>query len=624
MRLPSSAQRITLLLAAVLAALLFLVPPVHHGDAAEYAVTTIALAAHGTPAIRPDDIIQAKRLLPSYQGVYNILEQDMRENKAKVYPAFARGRKGDVYAIHFFAYSALAVLPYKLLELAGQDPLKCFQVVNLAAVFVLFLALARLFGSHVRALLGVALFMLCGGALYLAWSSPECLSAAFLLAALALYTSGAPIAGSMLAGVAAQQNPTILAFFVFAPLLDLCLAWNDGARLERALQRPKLLGLAAGATLFALPLLFNLWQFGVPNIIARLFSDASLIGPERLLSFYFDLNQGLAIGIPGVLAALVWWSWRRQGAVLALCTLMTLALALPALAVLNWNSGAQGVMRYAFWVAMPLVFTLLLRLRGLAHWPLPLMAALALAQGAAMASALSYTYVQFSPLASLVLEHAPGIYHPEPEIFAERAGQHDNYLELEKIYAYAHAGSVVKILYNVRQPHIEEQLCGSEGALAAGNRYVESTRGWRYIDGPLRCVSGQLAQHSFQAEQFKADGAVHLADGWNGIEMNGGAWNGAWSNGPRSRITVKGEALAQARSLAILGFYMQGNTRTRVRLNGVDAGWRALDKLERMPLPPLAPGTALVIELEHEAPHRADPRAQGLFLREITLQGGAP
>ena len=636
MRFSIAARQFGLTLAVVLAALFILVRPLHGGDVAEYALTTIALAQHATPDIRLDDVAKARRLLPQMDGPYAMLEQGMRENQPKLYAAFTRGRAGKVYAIHFFGYSALAALPYKVLELAGQDPLKCFQVVNLSAIFVLGLALLRLFGSAPRALLGLALFMLSGGLLYFSWSSPECLGAAALLAGLALYASGAPLGGALLAGLAGQQNPTILFFFGCAPLLDLCIGWDAGAgvraNLSRALQRRKVLALGAGLAVFAVPLLFNLWQYGVPNIIAKLFSDATLIGPTRLLSFYFDLNQGMVIGIPGVLAALACWGWRRdprrEGTVLLLCALLTLALALPALAVLNWNSGAQGVMRYAFWAAMPLVFALLWRLRARAHWPLALLAGVGLLQGAAMVSALSYNYVQFSPLATLALRLAPALYHPEPEIFAERAGHHDDYIVPDKTYNYVLDGRLVTTLYNTRQPRIEEQLCGSGGALAADNAFTDSTRGWRYIDGPLRCVSDKAVQQTFQVEQFRAGDAVRLGEGWSAPEMNGGAWNGVWSDGARSRLTLRSPGLQQAGTLTIFGHYIDGNKRTRVRVNGADLGWHALDQLERLPLAPLAPGAALDIELEHEAPQRpatgGDTRHLGLFLREITLRASAP
>jgi hypothetical protein len=478
--------------------------------------------------------------------------------------------------------------------------------------------------------------MLCGGWLYWSWTSPECVSAAALLAGMLLFASGAPVAGAVLAGLAGQQNPTILFFFGFAPLLLLLQNHRRGdslpASLKAVLGKRTLLGLAAGMAVFALPPLFNLYQFGVPNIIAKLFSDPKLIGLVRLESFYFDLNQGMIIAIPAVFAALLLWGWggaqeaRRGALVLGACTLFTLALALPALAVLNWNSGAAGVMRYAFWAAMPFLFALLLRLRERARWPVPLVLGLGAVQFACMMHATSYDYVEFSPLARSLLARAPNLYHPEPEIFAERMAHNDDYIEPGKVYAYRVGGQPVKTLVNAANPGADALLCGSGARLAPGNRYTNSARGWRYIDGPVQCLAGALPQQSFQAGEFGSGDGIKLASGWNAIEMNGGAWNGVWSNGSRSRLTVKPRDGLRPATLTVVGNYLDGNKRTRLVVNGMDLGWRQLDQEGPIPLPAAAGAPALEIELEHESPHApgpADSRALAFFLREVSVRGAA-
>jgi hypothetical protein len=492
-----SAWRFPLALALTLAAL-FAYYPVHFGgDVIEYTLDTVSAARHGTPEITLQDIERTKVLAPHWAEVYDLLGNDMKAGREKVFPAFVRGREAKVYPIHFFGYPMLAAVPFNALDKLRQPPFHAFVFVNLAAVFVLGLALRRFFGSDLRALAGVGLFMLCGGWLYFDWSSPECVSASLLLAGLSLFLSGAPVWGAVLAGLAGQQNPTIVCFFAFAPLLLALQYYRSGVQpreaIAAALRKRHLTALAAGACVFALPVLFNLYQYGAPNVIAKLFSDPKLVGLVRLESFFFDLNQGMILAIPAVALALLAWSWgsgreaRANALELAACTLFTLALALPALAVLNWNSGASGVMRYAFWAAMPLVFALLLRLRDRARWPVPVLTAVALAQAACMWHGSSYDYVEFSPLANAVIARAPGLYHPEPEIFAERAGHNDNYIQPENVYTLRVGGKQVKTLYNVANPNAAQQLCGDGAALAPGNRYVDSMRGWRYIDGPVQC-----------------------------------------------------------------------------------------------------------------------------------------
>jgi hypothetical protein len=486
------AWRFPLALLAALTILFCLNQPILGGDMLEYTLDTVAIARHGTPDIRLDDIAAVRKIVPQLGWAFDPLEHDMRAGVKNVYPAFVRGRGGDVFPIHFFGYPALAAAPLRVFEAVGIPPLKAFQAANYASIFVLGLAMLRFFRSAVRAGLGVLLFLGCGGMLYMNWTSPECVSAASLLAGLLFWLGGAPLAGGIVAGLAAQQNPTIVMFFGFAPLLILCVDWRRDAgvkaNVKAQLTRANIVGLAAGLAVFALPPLFNLVQFGVPNIIARKFSDPGLISGTRLVSFFFDLNQGAIVALPGVAAALAVWGWRRCLPATAACLALVLALIAPALAVLNWNSGAAGVMRYAFWAGMPLVFALLLRVRTHGRWP-PLLALwLVLAQAAAMVHAGSYSYVEFSPLARFVLARAPGHYHPEPEIFAERMAGNDDYIQPDKVYVYRPAGLPPKALFNVANRNAGQQLCGPGRTLAPGNRIVASSQGWRYLDGDPVCA----------------------------------------------------------------------------------------------------------------------------------------
>lgn len=630
----SPSWRFPLLLALLLTLLVAFTQPSYRGDSVEYTVGTVAIASHGTPDIRLNDIAKTRALLgDAYKAPFDELERGMRAGEQDLYAAFTRGKDGDVYPIHFFGYPLLAALPFKTFELVGAPPFKAFLVVNLAAVFLLGLGLRRFFGSDTRAWSGLALFALCGGVLYWGWSSPECLSAAMLLAGLLYFTSNAPVRGAILAGLAGWQNPTILFFFGFAPLLKLALDWQAGAGLAANLRalatRRNIVGLAAGMAVFVLPVLFNFYQYGVPNVIARKFSDPTLVGAERLFSFFFDLNQGMAIGLPGLLAAVLLWSAvidaraRRVAVSVALCALLfTLALAVPALAVLNWNSDAAGMMRYAFWASMPLLFVLLVMLRGRA-WPLPLVAGVAAAQALAMFHAASYHYTTFSPLARQMLAHAPGLYHPEPEIFGERSANHDNYIRADQIYTYRIDGRPIKTLVNMANPGLDAVLCGAGASIAPDNTFTDSTRGWRYIDAPVHCMAGALTQRSFQYDAFGDPRQVDLAAGWSTPEANGPGWNGVWSLGPRSRVVLHVGAM-RPQQILISGAYLQGQGRTRVTVNGIDLGWHQLDREGALALAPAGAGNGqLVIELEHHqprSPSASDPRLLAFFLREISVR----
>lgn len=618
------------LLLAALALLALCAPVTEGGDFPEYNLQTVAFASHGTAELRLDDIATVRRLLPQQAGAYTLLEQDMLAGKQEVYPAFARGRAGQVYPVHFFGFPLMAAVPFTLLQWSGLPPFKCYQVLHLGLIFVLGLALLRLYGSAWKAGCGLLLFMGCGGVLYWSWSSPECLSAAALLAGLLFYTTGAPLRGGLLGGVAALQNPTILFFFGFAPLFKLIIDYQPAldwrANLRRQLAPRALLGLGLGLLLLALPPLFNLYQFGVPNIIVQKFSNADFISLTRLLSFFFDLNQGMLLALPGVLLALLCvrgpaGARRRGAALLAAALLFILALALPALAVLNWNSGAAGIMRYVAWALTPLLFVLLWRLSLLQRWPALPLAATAALQAAAMAHAASYSYIQFSPLAELALRHAPAHYHPEPEIFAERSAGNDDYLNPDQVYVYPRAGTPVKRLYLAAQPGIDARLCGPGMMPGPDNRLRDTVRGWRYLDGELHCVNDNARPIRLRLADMRQGGMLRLAAGWSDAGAGGGIWDGAWSLGGRSQLVITPPPQRMVRQLTLRGHYADGNHSTRVLVNGTDLGWVALDGGQALTLPAPLQG-ALQIELQHAAPRAAgngDPRLFAYFLQGVEL-----
>ena len=623
----SARRRLAAFLLSVLAAAIaafVLVTPRQHGDVAEYTLMTLAFANHGTPDIRLSDIADGKRRLPGLAGLYDLLGQDMASNKDEVFPAFARGRHGAVYANHFFAYSALAVVPFKLLQAAGRDPFSCYLALHLSALCVLAYWLYRFFDSPWRAWAALLLMAACGSALYLPWTSTETASAALLLAALCAFTLQSPFAASAMAALAAQQNPTILLVFGFAPLLRMALT---GERLGEVLDRRTLAALLSGAALCAVPVLFNLWQFGVPSVIARTFSSSRLIGLTRLGSLFFDLNQGMLVGVPALALALLMWGWQRgaqawrDGAALLLAVGFIIAMCLPALAIWNFNSGAAGMMRYAVWSAMPLLFLLLWRMRRAARWPWPVLAVVLPLQAGAMWHANSYGYKEFSPLAQAVMRTAPALYWPEPEVFGERSVNGDEYIDPAQVYRWPSEGEARKQMYNEAWPGIHERLCGPGREPAPGSTHA-SYRSWRFINGPLQCVAADPHTRRFVAADFAAGTVVQPGAGWVPgaaptmlpVAGTGPDCLGVQSEGMVSELVVVLPAGGPYRTLALAGVYASKNNYTRISIDGRDLGRQQLDQLAVLPLPDGATtGRRVALRLEHE-------RDRAFCLQQVVLR----
>ncbi|MBY0239480.1 MAG: hypothetical protein K2X55_09205 [Burkholderiaceae bacterium] len=650
----AGARHLTLVLLLVLVALLAGRKAVLTGDFAEYLQMTVSVASHGSAEVRADDIATMRRLL----------SKDMTEqlDKLEAYrrdpintpmaPGFYRGLDGNVYAIHFPAYSALAAVPFTLFQWIGIPPLKAYQALNLAILPVLALALLHLFaaapasgtgmahpgrgalpgadGAVLRAGAGVALFMLCGGALYWNWSGPEFISAAALLAGLAWYASGAPLRGGALVGLAAMQNPSIILTLGMMPVL----AWSlqPGVSLWQGVRntlRPRTLGgLLLGGALAATPVLYNLHVFGTPSIIASISTAASMMNPGRLHSLFFDFNQGMILAIPAAWAMLLLWGWRGmpqaerrcRALALLLCMALAVAYAIPALTVHNWNSGAAGVMRYAFWSAMPFVFLLLWRLRGAARWPRVLLALVFAVQALAMAAGMTYNSVQLSPLATFVLQRMPTLYNPDPEIFAERvSGSDDFHANLMAVYVLRDGNTIRKALYHRTHPAPASKLCRPNETLD-GSGSTHRQGDWIYLNGPLRCFKRTVVT----ADQFSSGVFVSAGSGWSVLEPTQGQQaGGMWSDGAVSQLTVAYAQPGKHAQLVIRGNYFTGNRRTRVVINGVDLGNFNLQVGESIPIPDAATTSGLHITLHHETPRSPGPqdgRKLALFLQQVSLQ----
>lgn len=169
---------------------------------------------------------------------------------------------------------------------------------------------------------------------------------------------------------------------------------------------------------------------------------------------------------------------------------MVTTIALPALAVYDWNSDAAGVMRHAFRGPMPLLFAFLWCLRQGGRWPVATLAVIAAAQAGAMIHGTRYDYLHFSPLARAVMRRASTWYHPEPEVFAERSA-HDEIADATRIHAYARVGAALKTVFHEGAPDLDARLCGAGAVLAPTNRMASVGNGWRNIDGAVRCTVGR-------------------------------------------------------------------------------------------------------------------------------------
>jgi hypothetical protein len=242
--------------------------------------------------------------------------------------------------------------------------------------------------------------------------------------------------------------------------------------------------------------LFFQLEYDVPSLIGKYAVDTGLIGLERLKSFLFDLNQGLAPNLPGViLGVVVLLVLQKPTLDLALRSFAVLcavlAMATPTLAAPNWNSGSIVIMRYAYWAAMPLV-ALLLELAASVAWR---RAALVLCLFAAGQLAVLATnglrgedasYLRHGWLARTVLARAPSAYEPVTEVFVERTLGREAGLREDQALAWPRHGWPKKVLVHESIKFAPAMDCpaGTEPMPSSLSRL---SGGWEYQNGPFRC-----------------------------------------------------------------------------------------------------------------------------------------
>jgi hypothetical protein len=489
--------------ALVLALSVFGIEP--SGDCGEYLLMARAFAAHATPDIRVEDAIWVSEHEPRLRDLLSPLLMGIPADEPVLLSSIFHAPNGSHYSLHFWFYSLLCVPFLWLTSAVGAYPIVACALVNACATIVAGAYLQRSLSPSWLGKASPYLFLLAGTTYYLGWTGPETLTAAaVVVSVVAAVTRDAGLA-SLAAGAAATQNPSTAALIPFAASAWVLLRVRPGLSLSaeavaRPLDRRTWILAASGVALVLLPYAFFLAVFGKPSLIGEHATSSALIGWERAWSLVFDLNQGMLIGVPGVLIGLLIalvGALRARGSRRAplLWSAATLAvtgvLIVPALAPHNWNSGASVLMRYAYWSSMPLLALVLLltarlprRLRwvvagGVLCVQLPLL----LVNGIWGERS---RYTEHSWAANFVLRRWPGAYNPVPEIFHERTVKKEAPPLPGLVVEWPKKGRPKKLLAFPPGPVRSKRLC--RGRFVVSRNEVPASGGARYLNPPLRCV----------------------------------------------------------------------------------------------------------------------------------------
>jgi hypothetical protein len=611
------------------------------GDGTEYVMMAHGFVNHASPELKPADIADVMAMPEDF-----VLKSNLDKARLAAVPqaighdgnmplGFAGSKSHGIQAIHFWMYSLLAAPLYALTLIFGQNPVLAFVALN---CLVLAATATTILRWYPRAgLPEVAFLALLGAVLYLRWTGPEVFSACCaLLAMLAMLRRDLALSVA-LAGFGATQNPSlaglILAAGAYRILLAQRPAWAFGPVAARKHTLRDRLLVVAGIVLAALPYAYNELVFGVPSIIAAHFTDTNQVSMNRFHSFFLDLNQGMVAGMPGLALALVLlpavlgkgarvrWSMYAAGA-----ALLTVGLSLPALATVNWNSGAIVMLRYAYWTAMPLVAVCiagLVRLTPSRRWIV--VGAVALCQAYAMWQAYwpESDYLRHSKLAGWVLDHVPGLYNPDPEIFVEREQHKERGLSKDLVVVHRGAAGPTKLMRYWANAADTAGVCPAGQSLVSTS--IPTQSGWEYFNAPFDCTPGAKAGAYWLFDTAHPEQAALLKEGWSHLEGNG-----VWSEGGQSVLDITLPPGHVFRRLGLIGSYLQFSTRTGITINGIDLGQISLGAAPIALPPSLGRAASLHIELHHAHPispaalgMSADTRQLAFHLQSIYLDDGA-
>jgi hypothetical protein len=302
--------------------------------------------------------------------------------------------------------------------------------------------------------------------------------------------------GLLATAVAAAQNPSaiLLALYVLYRCRPLGLPRGRG--------RWALLGGAVALAL--LPYAFFYAAFRIPSLIAHFATDFDLISWERAFSLVFDLNEGLIGGVPGLLLATLAAAVlrlaragneeRRRVAVDVATTLLAVtAMAVPTFAIHNWNSASSVLIRYGYWLALPLVVSAGELFRDVPERPRSLVLALAgVMQLGLFASHGVWgehaSYIRHTWAAKLALRHLPGAYNPVPEIFYERSLGWEYPADKVDVVVWPYRGEPGKVMVRDGRRAESTRIC-PDGSEVMGSATHVASGGWRYLDAPFTCSS---------------------------------------------------------------------------------------------------------------------------------------
>lgn len=476
-------------------------------DGSEYFPMSHGFLAHGDPSLQKQDLVALARVNKSFAP---LIDGALRAPQFK-WGGYYVARSGKLYSYHYWLYSLVNVPALAAIKLLKLAPARSFLITN--SLFILLAAFVLLYKASFPVWGRIAIllmFLASGTSAYLDWTGPEVFSASLVLIGFTLLLAQRPLLSALAFSAAAQQNAPIGLLVAVALgfwLWHLIIAVRAG---QTPLRRrvPQLLG-AAAVTLFALQApLFYWWNFWVPSLlVANGLSESKFITMNRLLSYYFDLDQGLVRGAPfllcALLAAFLLALVRRSFPALLIGLALVSAsilIAIPSLTTPMWTTASPLFLRYVYWGAVPLWFATVYFLRETSPRQRNILLSLAIICQVAWLIDIHRSKTLSGNLllghywlSKYVIAHFPEHYSPDPFVFTIRTVK-SWILPYQPspsiVYYFEHPGRISKVLYHTegRGDWIPEcAATPAELEKRPGVEYISAGFDWAYLNLGQAC-----------------------------------------------------------------------------------------------------------------------------------------
>lgn len=478
------------------------------GDGWEYLIMVEAWVRHGSPDVREGDIAAVAGAVdawltstsgPTKPGAVRAVVD------GEIAHRFVTTPGGQRLAVHFWLYPLVVVPARWVLDAVGGWPFNALVVTNVGLV-ALALAAVLVFGpgDEGRRRTLAVLLLATPVVWYVLFTGTEVFSWTCAVLSLVALERGRHGTSSVLAGLGATQHPA-MAPLALVPVA-LALVDRNAAAATRA---------AAGAGLALLPLVDHTWRFGRPGLLLAENASAGAVTIGRFVGMLTDLNVGLLPYVPVLLLALpvaAWHALRTRDATRSLLLAALVAMMAGVQVQQNWNSAGMGLQRYLLWM-LPVLTWIVAGAR--APYPRAWLAAASVATSVVVLAdwPAETNWLEHRPVARWVLQHAPALYAPEFELFAERAahaeappawmrqGRADGWRELLPV-AVGHASGEVTVL-----------LVDRESAPRLPDRFVVAPDYWPALQRIAAQASTPVyvypAPGAVRSRHDPVDGAYH-------------------------------------------------------------------------------------------------------------------